>query len=118
MNAELDGIPPRHPPWVLDVAHVDDVEESTRRKGSAGRQVRRAGIRLVTEEHEIPVAEHGMRTGQEIGRVEFGVRVGEAADQLWVLDAAPLHTVAHVQDHQAVPPVGEVRQAVLHEHVV
>src|SRR5690606_22178151 len=79
----------------------------------------------VRNEDVVVVAPRGVGAADEAGpahRFDFGVELVEVVlvlhHQLRVGGTAALHAVANVQHYQAVVPVAQVRQAVLHVHVV
>ena len=85
------------------------------------------GEHLVADEDVTPLglAPGGVGASDETRpahRLDLAVKrvqiVLELGDQLRVLGAAALDSVPHVEDHQAVVPVAQIGQAVLHVDVV
>src|SRR5258705_8196242 len=50
--------------------------------------------------------------------VEFMMIKAQLADELRVLRAATLHAIAHVENYQAVAPIGEIRQTIFDLYIM
>ena len=118
---------PRHRAGMLHVRHIDHLQSAVGTPCCCvlGALHARAGEDLVGDEHVVVVAPCGVGAANETGptyRLDFTVQCVEVVfvlgHQLGVGRAAALHAVAHVEDHQSVVPVRQIREAILDVDVV
>src|SRR5436190_19571472 len=103
---------------MLQVADIDHVQDAAHGNSLAPLNIKNTGKDFIAYEDVILVTKDRVRPRQPTVSIKLVVVEVKLTYQLGFFRAATLDSVAHIQNDQAIAPVSQIRQTVLHLQVV